>query len=157
MLVSLTCLQAFQLTPSRRATWGSLSSRNLGQYFNSRPHGGRRHSVSSLYLLFISTHALTEGDHTLFIFLSSLSYFNSRPHGGRQKYSRYTFCVPDISTHALTEGDTDRTYSRDTGKISTHALTEGDTKPVSMIDTGFAFQLTPSRRATNRSWQKNWY
>ena len=31
----------FQLTPSRRATWKPLI-RHILNYFNSRPHGGRR-------------------------------------------------------------------------------------------------------------------
>ena len=60
----------FQLTPSRRATSSSLSSGNSGIYFNSRPHGGRRHDGSSLEQVG--------------------SYFNSRPHGGRPRHSRRT-------------------------------------------------------------------
>ena len=120
--------QIFQLTPSRRATVDSshcvlgwyISTHALTEgdrpvlriicwallvYFNSRPHGGRRHFIAVV---------------------SPVFYFNSRPHGGRRYLNgcsffldifqltpsrRATQCVcvvpiiPDISTHALTEGD----------------------------------------------------
>ena len=51
--------------------------------FNSRPHGGRQRQPQPLCRLYISTHALTEGD----------AYKDA------QKF------VIMISTHALTEGD----------------------------------------------------
>ena len=52
----------FQLTPSRRATGTDLEGNFEREYFNSRPHGGRRScAVAS----------------------RSWIYFNSRPHGGR--------------------------------------------------------------------------
>ena len=54
--------QAFQLTPSRRAT-RKPSLRLLIRYFNSRPHGGRPDCRNSeRFIQRISTHALTEGD-----------------------------------------------------------------------------------------------
>ena len=54
--------QAFQLTPSRRAT-RKPSLRLLIRYFNSRPHGGRRITAGMVDRRSgISTHALTEGD-----------------------------------------------------------------------------------------------
>ena len=52
----------------------------------------------------ISTHALTEGDRTVFP----------------------TEILIRISTHALTEGDTYLLYRKLSEIISTHALTEGD-------------------------------
>ena len=54
------------------------------QYFNSRPHGGRR----------------MRGD-----LLPSSQYFNSRPHGGRPVETGRSSTEYIISTHALTEGD----------------------------------------------------
>ena len=75
-------------------------------HFNSRPHGGRLHFSSSgcpslsfqltpsrrataqrvciiVCVELISTHALTEGDHTDTDTAHKDDYFNSRPHGGR--------------------------------------------------------------------------
>ena len=52
----------FQLTPSRRATLLNGSSQIWSEYFNSRPHGGRLSFLFNFSNLFISTHALTEGD-----------------------------------------------------------------------------------------------
>ena len=54
---------AFQLTPSRRATFMFVYVIST-PHFNSRPHGGRRNSSSmpSGIFIHISTHALTEGD-----------------------------------------------------------------------------------------------
>ena len=57
------CISRFQLTPSRRATGTDLEGNFEREYFNSRPHGGRRScAVAS----------------------RSWIYFNSRPHGGRR-------------------------------------------------------------------------
>ena len=56
-------VDAFQLTPSRRATMQVLLLRSRTSNFNSRPHGGRplqKTLVRGIYA--ISTHALTEGD-----------------------------------------------------------------------------------------------
>ena len=97
---------AFQLTPSRRATW---IYRTIGEFFSFQLTPSRRatHRISMiLSRQDISTHALTEGDVT--VLLDSIvkwlisthaltegdgdfpqlnrfyrSYFNSRPHGGR--------------------------------------------------------------------------
>ena len=95
----------FQLTPSRRATatyivilyLAYFNSRPHGgrrclrvvlrllAYFNSRPHGGRQlRPTHFLWLLPISTHALTEGDGSSQINLVKFDHFNSRPHGGRR-------------------------------------------------------------------------
>ena len=126
--VFFKAVQIFQLTPSRRAT-----------------------SVVCCYQFsaLISTHALTEGDFCASSFLQAALL---------------------ISTHALTEGDDHvRQNCFSVFVISTHALTEGDGYPVSVWDAWshfnsrphggrqkpfivstmyFAFQLTPSRRAT---------
>ena len=119
--------RGFQLTPSRRATSLQLESSALPEYFNSRPHGGRRKLFQMRFLarLFqltpsrratrcfssfqhfssISTHALTEGD-------------NPR--------ASCSATASSISTHALTEGDRARPALQRLLQISTHALTEGD-------------------------------
>ena len=74
----------------------------------------------------ISTHALTEGDR---LFSDVFLWIN-------------------ISTHALTEGDDQLFCNAEFSLISTHALTEGDRKRHGDVETLYAFQLTPSRRAT---------
>ena len=54
-----------------------------------------------------------------------------------------------ISTHALTEGDpSELEILTKTVTISTHALTEGDLEIPKEFAKDYAFQLTPSRRAT---------
>ena len=161
----------FQLTPSRRATsfhpdWGVVPV-----HFNSRPHGGRLQSGSYIpCIYFISTHALTEGDSSILSNskisadfnsrphggrpgwplwkLFSRIYFNSRPHGGRRNNRSYRLCRGSISTHALTEGDKQCIFVVRIKLISTHALTEGDQHTHSNKGVSVAFQLTPSRRAT---------
>ena len=76
--------------------------------------------------LYISTHALTEGDqsddervqfqynfnsrphggrHILFSSCPQINHFNSRPHGGRLATATILGTHSFISTHALTEGD----------------------------------------------------
>ena len=99
-------------------------------YFNSRPHGGRRDSdrIKDVFA-YISTHALTEGDHILIRYSTRYPHFNSRPHGGRPELYALFFQIFRISTHALTEGDG--------AKMDFHIP-------------NLAFQLTPSRRATLR-------
>ena len=117
--------EAFQLTPSRRAT-----------------------TLITIGILFmaISTHALTEGDASASLMMTYgrfqltpsrratdqvictrifLSHFNSRPHGGRP-LAMQEFLKRWISTHALTEGDYARAAAKVFEGISTHALTEGD-------------------------------
>ena len=162
----------FQLTPSRRATTCCWYIRSVDCNFNSRPHGGRQSSsfillpqrkfqltpsrratwklmiiwLASIFQLtpsrratraeagagrrfFISTHALTEGDKNVKSYDNRIFYFNSRPHGGRPtlKYNGKDYAI-----------------------ISTHALTEGDLNGVSCGYGITLFQLTPSRRATDR-------
>ena len=55
--------------------------------------------------LYISTHALTEGDLIRSRFGYFVRYFNSRPHGGRHSGAAYAILPIGISPHALTEGD----------------------------------------------------
>ena len=162
----------FQLTPSRRATSSSLSSGNSGIYFNSRPHGGRRHDGSSLEQVGSYFNSRPHGGrrHDGSSLEQVGSYFNSRPHGGRPRHSRRTSwiwhfnsrphggrppSVPHfsiawyISTHALTEGDTLTAWGLSVYlSISTHALTEGDRNRFGRKFRKRIFQLTPSRRAT---------
>ena len=53
----------FQLTPSRRATLMRRKPGNSAKHFNSRPHGGRHLPfIQPDQVIYISTHALTEGD-----------------------------------------------------------------------------------------------
>ena len=150
-----------------------FNSVSLTLYFNSRPHGGRHSHGAGIGSSFcISTHALTEGDVDKVPIIPTPSIFNSRPHGGRQlseatrsletviqltpsrratvyretiRYNR------NISTHALTEGDRQIRGILGGRRISTHALTEGDCAGFRASGEISAFQLTPSRRATNRS------
>ena len=166
----------FQLTPSRRATTNhpssnttlTISTHALTEgdqsaprirapifHFNSRPHGGRRGTEPS-------------GNRTG-------RNFNSRPHGGRQAVLHCLRKNCRISTHALTEGDSlAADWAASARGISTHALTEGD-KPGTMAKKArlyfnsrphggrlhsrnrlvelITFQLTPSRRATHRSFR----
>ena len=99
----------FQLTPSRRATSSSLSSGNSGIYFNSRPHGGRRHDGSSLEQVGSYFNSRPHGGRPRHSRRTSwIWHFNSRPHGGRQFRLRSEVCTIHISTHALTEGDDNR-------------------------------------------------
>ena len=116
----------FQLTPSRRATNADIIT-HLLFLFQLTP--SRRATVNLFqvhFLLHISTHALTEGDW---------------------------ICVPYmepffISTHALTEGD-------DIGLLLGRVVPHFNSRPhggrrrcCDCISRYFAFQLTPSRRAT---------
>ena len=76
---------AFQLTPSRRATYECQLIIPKGTDFNSRPHGGRQiPGCCRKLFLNISTHALTEGDPASIQVIIAQGYFNSRPHGGRR-------------------------------------------------------------------------
>ena len=95
----------FQLTPSRRAT--------LNPDDPTLP-------------VYISTHALTEGD-------------------GAGSFWRV---CGRISTHALTEGDLQKYNFHLSAHISTHALTEGGFPLQEKSFSNPLFQLTPSRRAT---------
>ena len=120
----------FQLTPSRRATSRSLFLRMANSHFNSRPHGGRptcrRH-------------------------FRAMWYFNSRPHGGRL-HVRDSNGFPEKDFNSRPHGGRHDWHGLfDVLRvISTHALTEGDLTPVSPLMKVSLFQLTPSRRATQR-------
>ena len=137
---------AFQLTPSRMATVFLYHVLRHGEYFNSRPHGGRRTTNAGAVGTIISTHALTEGDATKVLF-RSLYAFQLTPSRRATHlpenctYSRIFQLTPSrratnsvtaksedeiISTHALTEGDQTIIGVNIHNDISTHALTEGD-------------------------------
>ena len=141
-------LAVFQLTPSRRATVFLYHVLRHGEYFNSRPHGGRRTTNAGAVGTIISTHALTEGDATKVLFRSLyafqltpsrratefllmvpsyLKHFNSRPHGGRPGHRN---CKNRVAGHF---------NSRPHG---------GRQKQQYFNEYGKRFQLTPSRRAT---------
>ena len=114
----------------------------------------------------ISTHALTEGDHTPEDRGAETIYFNSRPHGGRHEDSgmnpdqaafqltpsrratrKSCYMGADgkrISTHALTEGDANERSQQKNEGISTHALTEGDCKfrQIFLLNRGYAYSIS---------------
>ena len=116
----------FQLTPSRRATAAAPTIMQI-IHFNSRPHGGRQRQPQPLCRLYISTHALTEGDRNSSDPAESLENFNSRPHGGRHgNFFLISVCVAFQLTPSR------RATWRTSFRLRTREL----------------FQLTPSRRAT---------
>ena len=164
--------RGFQLTPSRRATSLQLESSALPEYFNSRPHGGRRKLFQMRFLarLFqltpsrratrcfssfqhfssISTHALTEGDNPRASCSATASSISTHAltEGDRARPALQRLL--QISTHALTEGDERGNRYGYAIQISTHALTEGDGYGLCQWTSAGRFQLTPSRRATCR-------
>ena len=122
--------------------------------------------TSSMY---ISTHALTEGDFSILILRIRRSNFNSRPHGGRHRPPegvagiwhfnsrphggrlRPKCAVRVGATFQLTpsrRATTEVQLSLEAEGISTHALTEGDIAVGTEVTQTSIFQLTPSRRAT---------
>ena len=122
--------------------------------------------TSSMY---ISTHALTEGDFCILILRIRRSNFNSRPHGGRHRPPegvagiwhfnsrphggrlRPKCAVRVGATFQLTpsrRATTEVQLSLEAEGISTHALTEGDIAVGTEVTQTSIFQLTPSRRAT---------
>ena len=141
--------------------------------FEDSTHGGRHQlRYTEFQGIFISTHALTEGDITSIerniffnIFqltpsrratLSALSrrpdsiYFNSRPHGGRLESA-----VADVARRLFQFTPSRRATGgihrlQITAEISTHALTEGDIIGLASSVIAVVFQLTPSRRATRQ-------
>ena len=165
--------RGFQLTPSRRATSLQLESSALPEYFNSRPHGGRRKLFQMRFLarLFqltpsrratrcfssfqhfssISAHALTEGDNPRASCSATASSISTHPltEGDRARPALQRLL--QISTHALTEGDPNTAVPPLIQSISTHALTEGDSTELISSRYSYSFQLTPSRRATSVS------
>ena len=117
----------FQLTPSRRATSAPPVATIIIETFQLTP--SRRATLAPIGArsgLYISTHALTEGDKIPMNAEPSSEHFNSRPHGGRRSSHWSSRSRKRISTHALTEGDYRRSQSHISVSISTHALTEGD-------------------------------
>ena len=120
----------FQLTPSRRATPPPLPFQRAIGHFNSRPHGGRRcpRTVQVGRFKFQLTPSRRATTRTILPATPRL-HFNSRPHGGRPLLT-IVFVCSGISTHALTEGDFILKYQD---------------------NIRFLFQLTPSRRATERT------
>ena len=117
--------------------------------FNSRPHGGRLPHPAPLpgasgFQLTPSRRATIFSIDILLI----LVYFNSRPHGGRRG-EHHSDCAHENYFNSRPHGG--RPFScimySVTENISTHALTEGDATKV-LFRSLYAFQLTPSRRAT---------
>ena len=121
---------SFQLTPSRRAT-GSLMLGFPASSFQLTP--SRRATVSSVGTQnskAISTHALTEGDYKRIHEYQHIADFNSRPHGGRRR---------ELLHILIRYSDFN---SRPHG---------GRQKLPRYVDARPQFQLTPSRRATEKN------
>ena len=141
--------------------------------FEDSTHGGRHQlRYTEFQDIFISTHALTEGDITSIERNIFFNIFQLTP----SRRATQDECDRDsdriISTHALTEGDDALPSIPPVTSISTHALTEGDKgdilwrsghtdfnsrphggrlQPCYVEREHVAFQLTPSRRATGQS------
>ena len=79
-----------------------------------------------MYLVDISTHALTEGDADGNATRQMMQEFQLTPSRRATNPKANTKDVTYISTHALTEGDTESQKELHEKYISTHALTEGD-------------------------------
>ena len=122
-------LRAFQLTPSRRATIEIFTS---------------------YCVLYISTHALTEGDAGFCEGVREAFSFQLTPSRRATITAFGTAKLSRISTHALTEGDLDLAkVDSSTGEFQ---LTPSRRATIeSGVDSIYVtFQLTPSRRATKR-------
>ena len=119
--------KTFQLTPSRRATKFLKESKPFLFISTHALTEGDIHLRSFARKCRISTHALTEGDQNSTESGMHGEDFNSRPHGGRPKYERFVLAA-DIFQLTPSRRATARQRQRNAWKR--------------------AFQLTPSRRAT---------
>ena len=97
--------KTFQLTPSRRATKFLKESKPFLFISTHALTEGDIHLRSFARKCRISTHALTEGDQNSTESGMHGEDFNSRPHGGRLVGGFESYLSRNISTHALTEGD----------------------------------------------------
>ena len=161
-------VDAFQLTPSRRATFGAKRWQILPKNFNSRPHGGRpsttRTAQTRCTFQLTPSRRATRGNHLATRWqpfqltpsrratpsrqkTDSDWYFNSRPHGGRQRLQlpgqaeRHFNSRPHGGRHRIRCEFLIRTHfnSRPHGG---RLLTDDSYQET------LKFQLTPSRRAT---------
>ena len=176
----------------REGDYFALLQSFLVFHFNSRPHGGRPifwtiNPGSPLFqltpsrratcldcffhdLIYISTHALTEGDLKGSCPCSSARYFNSRPHGGR--HLQIMLCNERINFNSRPHGGRPAVTSAKSsvakyfnsrphgGRQSNFRVidrrTNFNSRPhggrlpfdFSVSTCFFVFQLTPSRRAT---------
>ena len=115
------------------------------EYFNSRPHGGRRFCIfGGTDDIIISTHALTEGDAFVAAMFSKDEIFQLTPsrRATEQLLAENEQLI--ISTHALTEGDVKHSALWSISSISTHALTEGDCKfrQIFLLNRGYAYSIS---------------
>ena len=97
-------------------------------YFNSRPHGGRQHFVLTPVSPLIFQLTPSRRATATYIVILYLAYFNSRPHGGRR-------CLR-VVLRLLAYFNSRPHGGRPSRDSSFSALLK--------------FQLTPSRRATER-------
>ena len=144
---SLTTMQTFQLTPSRRATSTNYNSVFECQISTHALTEGDEGTNDIFFLLSISTHALTEGDKTdiLEFFVCIISthaltegdvlpglpcipglHFNSRPHGGRLRSHVRRVIVERFQLTPSRRATITYINQIIAQYISTHALTEGD-------------------------------
>ena len=120
--------KTFQLTPSRRATKFLKESKPFLFISTHALTEGDIHLRSFARKCRISTHALTEGDQNSTESGMHGEDFNSRPHGGRHSTPHVllkTSLFQLTPSRRATEGFSARC---DEYAISTHALTEGDGK-----------------------------
>ena len=115
-----------------------------GEYFNSRPHGGRLSLYGPPTLLMEfqltpSRRATPSTDRP-----SPRCSFQLTPSRRATAMNGQYYEQTDISTHALTEGDRFLPCVWRYGVISTHALTEGDRKfrQIFLLNRGYAYSIS---------------
>ena len=140
---------SFQLTPSRRATCPNASTcANSEVSFQLTP--SRRATVTLPAVTpaaFISTHALTEGDFSCGALMLVSTYFNSRPHGGRLPLA----CFREVRSNFNSRPHGGRPLvPRSMFRIQNfNSRPHGGRRLTSFrCSASSIFQLTPSRRAT---------
>ena len=141
---------AFQLTPSRRATLVRYSPFSTPVISTHALTEGDVLCIDAHTGYEIATHALTEGDAEVAELRKSIEAFQLTP-------SRRATYLPHMILDATIFQLTPSRRATDTVlsclfclHISTHALTEGDRARFCSVRRRRAFQLTPSRRATFR-------
>ena len=117
--------------------------------FEDSTHGGQHQlRYTEFQGIFISTHALTEGDITSIERNIFFNIFQLTPSRRATDDIEKSKLAPYISTHALTEGDKRLMYRTRHGKHFNSRPHGGRRQEGSGAMTRSLFQLTPSRRAT---------
>ena len=143
-------LAVFQLTPSRRATVFLYHVLRHGEYFNSRPHGGRLKKIRDDQHLTHFNSRPHGGRHTRCSGNAVSRYFNSRPHGGRLREQFRLGLASHFNSRP--HGGRRGTMMQETTQGYFNSRPHGGRpKLICMLEDAGAFQLTPSRRATRAS------